>query len=133
MHPASFSDATHKDAAKLFDICRSCPTARSQSDEHPAFALRAMLLLVWMTLFVLAVLDQMGIGIDMRHAGEPAPVAKSMAAPPTAEVQRASSVPRLIWHRLRPRYSNASTEAVSEFMPPPTQVRPRMARRLPLR
>jgi len=52
-----------------------------------------MQLLVWVTLIVLAVLDQMGVGIDMRHVAEPAPLAKSMAVPPAGEIQHVSSVP----------------------------------------
>jgi hypothetical protein len=83
------SEVEGGDEANLSDIYRRYPAARPE--ENPALALRIMLLLAWLMLLLLALLDQLGVSIDLRHATEPAPAVKTVAAPPTVTAQRVSS------------------------------------------
>jgi hypothetical protein len=83
------SEVEGNEEANLSNIYRRYPAA--QPEENTALALRIMLLLAWLMLLLLALLDQLGVSIDLRHANEPAPTVKTVAALPTVTAQRVSS------------------------------------------
>ena len=46
---------------------------RCRSEENPAYVPRVLFLTVWLALLLLAGLDRMGVGIDLRHATQTQP------------------------------------------------------------
>jgi hypothetical protein len=62
---SSSSETEGREEANPFDIYGGYPGSPRQPEEHPAVALRVMLLVVWLVLSLLAVLDQIGIDVDM--------------------------------------------------------------------
>ena len=75
--PDAARDEASRDAKKTVAIkpgaARSQLIHRCRSEENPAYVPRFLILVVWLALLVLAGLDRMGYGIDLRHATETQP------------------------------------------------------------
>ena len=67
----------YRDAKKTVALkpgaARSQLIHRCRSEESPAYVPRFLILVVWLALLLLAGLDRMGVGIDLRHATETQP------------------------------------------------------------